>query len=111
MILSDPALTGGVVVFVRFTTYKPGFHSEHLICGPNEFDELAHDSVLHYGGAIQGQASAVQAGIDDGKFDVLRPLPPITLKNILAEAVTSDFLASKHLRFIAPTDHPGCQAP
>jgi hypothetical protein len=91
LVISDPQSSGGQVVLVRLTTDDGTWPDRDCILTPAEWSELEHDSTVAYTTCKYGAAVlALEAAIQQGKFDLISSPSQAVLRKIIAAAHTAD---------------------
>jgi hypothetical protein len=87
LVISDPQSSGGQVVLVRLTTNDGTWPDRDCIVTPAEWNELEHDSTVAYTPCKYGPAVlALEAAIQQGKFDLISPPSQAVLREVIAAA-------------------------
>ena len=90
LVISDPPINGGQVVLVRLTTDDGTWPDRDCILTPAEWSELEHDSTVAYTTCKYGQALlALEAAIQQGKFDLISSPSQPVLRKVIAAAHTA----------------------
>jgi hypothetical protein len=90
LVISDPQLSGGQVVLVRLTTDDGTWPDRDCILTPAEWSELEHDSTVAYTTCKYGPAVlALEAAIQQGKFDLIPPPSQAVVRKVITAAHTA----------------------
>ena len=90
LVISDPQSSGGQVVLVRLTTDDGTWPDRECILTPAEWNELEHDSTVAYTTCKYGRAVlALEAAIQQGKFDLISSPAQAVLRKVIAAAHTA----------------------
>jgi hypothetical protein len=90
LVISDPASNGGQVVLVRVTSDDGTWPDRDCMLTPAEWNELEHDSTVAYTTCKYGPAvPALEAAIQQGKFDLISSPSQAVLRKVIAAAHTA----------------------
>ncbi|MCX6929599.1 MAG: hypothetical protein NT154_41245 [Verrucomicrobia bacterium] len=90
LVISDPQTSGGQVVLVRLTTDDGTWPDRDCILTPADWSELEHDSTVAYTTCKYGPAVlALEAAIQQGKFDLISSPSQAVLRKVIAAAHTA----------------------
>jgi hypothetical protein len=90
LVISDPQSNGGQVVLVRLTTDDGTWPDRDCILTPTDWNELEHDSTVAYTTCKYGPAVlALEAAIQQGRFDLISSLSQAVLRKVIAAAHTA----------------------
>lgn len=107
VVISDPAIHGGRILFVSLTTLKDNKLDD--VCALNREDYpryISHPTTVAYSRARVGDAVALQRAIDSGYFTRLERMPITTLKKIIDGARRSEHLAPSKKALLPDLSHP-----
>lgn len=90
LVISDPVANGGQVVLVGVTTDHGAWSDHDCILTPAEWNELEHNSTVAYTTCKYGPAvQALEAAIQQGRFDLISPPSQTVLRKVIAAARTA----------------------
>ena len=102
IVLSDPAQTGGRILFANLTTLDEDCVDDACILEPSDFvPYLTQATTVAYSRAQTGAAARLQELVDYGEFHPLTPIPAATLARILKGALQSRELSASQRQLVA----------
>jgi hypothetical protein len=102
LVISDPQNNGGQVVLVRLTTDDGTWPDRDCILTPDEWNELEHNSTVAYTTCKYGPAVlALEAAIQQGKFDLISSPSQAVLRKVIAAAQTAAGMPPAAKRLLA----------
>jgi hypothetical protein len=97
IVLNDPALTGGEVLLVNFTSHREHRDDDSVpIFGPSDYRRLPHDSVVLFEKAKSFTVAQIEGAIQHGLFSLAPGVPAATLERIVASGKNSRQLSPAH---------------